>query len=393
VRPVLSASNAGGAADDRVTRRVDEASEGRPAQGRVGAQPLLTFIIPVRNDSARLGRCLESIRRVAGQSGVDVIVVDNGSTDDSPRVAALHDAHVLSYPDLRVGELRNRGAEAATTELLAFVDADHELLEGWYEAAMEAFADVNVGAAGALCFPPDCGTWVQHAYDTLREHPPGRHDVEWLGAGNLVVRRSAFAAVRGFDPTLEACEDVDLCRGLIREGWRITSDSRMRNVHHGDPATLRRVFLSELWRGRDNFTVSLRRPVQMRSFISLAIALVQLIALSLLTAGAVVAPVQPYVGALLAISGAALFLGPTTIRVVRMWCRLRAGSARGLRHMLQVALAYDLARALALAYHSGHHRAPGAHTRGVTDGGELADVGTGLERAGPDVTRRAKRSV
>jgi GT2 family glycosyltransferase len=331
-----------------------------------GHRPVLTVVIPVRNDPDRLQRCLQSIRAAAGGQAVDVIVVDNGSTDDTAQVALASGARVLSHPDLPVGELRNRGARAATTELLAFVDADHELLDGWYEAALEVLSDPKVGAAGAMYHPPDDRTWVQEAYDTLRQHTLGRHDVEWLGAGNLVVRRSAFVAVRGFDPTLEACEDVDLCRSLIHAGWRIVSDSRMRNVHHGDPATLGRVFVSELWRGRNNLAVTLRRPVQMRSLISLALALLQLLALSALIAGGLATPVRPHVGGLLAVSGAALFLGPTALRAARMWRRLSVKTIRGFWDVLQVAVTYDAARALALAYRAGHHRASTPARRGGT---------------------------
>ena len=83
----------------------------------------LTFIVPVRNDAARLARCLAAITRTAGPL-TDIVVVDNGSTDESAAVARRAGAQVLVVPDASVAALRNRGAATATGEVLAFVDAD-----------------------------------------------------------------------------------------------------------------------------------------------------------------------------------------------------------------------------------------------------------------------------
>ena len=92
---------------------------------------------------------------------------------------------------------------------------------------------------------------MQRAYDGFRRRSSGRREVDWLGSGNLAVSRSAFEAVHGFDVTLTTCEDVDLCRRLRERGYRIVSDSRLRSVHLGDPRSLKALFVSELWRGRE----------------------------------------------------------------------------------------------------------------------------------------------
>ena len=129
------------------------------------------------------------------------MVVDNGSVDESVGVARQSGATVLEIPDKRVSELRNIGAAGASGTLLAFVDADHDLGLGWLEAAVNAMNDPAVGATGAMCLPPPDGTWVQHMYGHLRGRTLGRHDVGWLGAGNMAVRREAFEQVGGFDTT------------------------------------------------------------------------------------------------------------------------------------------------------------------------------------------------
>jgi len=165
--------------------------------------PIVSFIIPVRNSAEMLERCLRSIAaNDYPRECLEIVVADNGSTDRSREVAEAAGAIVLTLPGLRVGELRNRAAHAARGEVLAFIDADHEIRPEWARVAVDALAEPGVRAAGALCHSPVPGTWVQRQYDALRGHPRGRGDVEWLGSGNLGVRRDAFEMLGGFDTRL-----------------------------------------------------------------------------------------------------------------------------------------------------------------------------------------------
>jgi glycosyltransferase involved in cell wall biosynthesis len=151
-------------------------------------QPDLSFIIPVRNDAVRLKRCLASITSAAASTSarVELIVADNGSTDDTPAAARVQGASVVSVPGRVVAAVRNKGAAESRGHLLAFVDADHELHGGWVEAALTIMQDSHVAAAGSDYHPPLESTWVQRMYDRLRRHPGGPETVEWLPSGNLV---------------------------------------------------------------------------------------------------------------------------------------------------------------------------------------------------------------
>src|SRR4051812_14777393 len=79
----------------------------------------ITFIVPVRNDANRLKRCLQSLAfsKLPAVS-IEMVVVDNGSTDASREVARAAGAVVLELPGLRVGALRNRGAQVARGNIL-----------------------------------------------------------------------------------------------------------------------------------------------------------------------------------------------------------------------------------------------------------------------------------
>src|SRR5262245_55400306 len=212
----------------------------------------VSFIIPVRDDAFSLARCLSSIRKNGyPRDRLEFIVADNGSTDRSAEVARTHGARVLPLPGMRVPGLRNRAAAAARGDVLAFVDADHEISPDWIASAVDLLRDQRVAAVGALCSAPPGGTRIQRLYGLMRGRTSGRRDTSWLGSGNLAVRRTAFEKLGGFDESLDTCEDVELCQRLRAVGWRIVADERLGSVHAGDPKTLRELFVSERWRGRD----------------------------------------------------------------------------------------------------------------------------------------------
>jgi Glycosyl transferase family 2 len=331
----------------------------------VTTAPVVSFVIPVRDDAMRLRRCLQS---VAGSrypaDRLEIIVADNGSTDGSDVVAREAGAVVLRLPGLRVSELRNRAVQAARGEILAFVDADHEIVPDWVPSAVEVLRDGSVGAVGASYHPPQDATWVQRLYDALRRHPAGRVDVEWLGSGNLAMRRAAFELVGGFDTALETCEDVDLGRRLRTRGLRLVNDERLRSEHHGDPATLRAVFMGELWRGRDNLRVSLRRPLSWRSLVSMAMPLAMLSALASVAVGVSVtlAAGSPVGLRMLGVGmcGAVLVVAS---RTGRMLLNQPSRSGADMFRAAVVAFVYELGRALAPVLRTTHRRRQAAASR------------------------------
>lgn len=314
----------------------------------------VSFVIPVRNDAARLAHCIRSIAANASPSAtIDIVVVDNGSTDDSADAARRLGARVLTLNGTSVAELRNAGAAHATGNVLAFVDADHEIVGTWLAAARDAFDAADVAAAGALCLAPSDGTWVQRAYGALRGTPRGVHDVEWLGSGNMVMRRDAFEAVGGFDTSLTTCEDVDLCNRVRARGGRIVSTAGMRNVHFGDPATLWAVFKGELWRGRDNLRVSLRNRLTWRGLPSVVIPIADLVLLNVAIVGLVAAVAGAPTGLLVAGAALALIATAATLRVARSVARGGVGPGMVLR-MWAVSVAFDVGRAFALVFRAPH---------------------------------------
>ena len=179
-----------------------------------------------RNEGARLIACLDSL---AGQVR-RLVYVDSGSTDGSVEAAAARGAHVVQLDmtqPFTAARARNAGlAVLEAPDFVQFVDGDCELHPDWIATALAAMA-AHPNAAVV------CGR--------RRERDPAASvynrlcDKEWdtpIGpalacGGDALMRFSAVQAVRGFDPTLIAGEEPDLCLRLRRGGgeiWRIDAE-------------------------------------------------------------------------------------------------------------------------------------------------------------------------
>src|SRR5688572_682649 len=148
-------------------------------------RPLVSFVIPVRNDALRLQRCLASItRNEYPRELIEIIVIDNESTDGSAQAARSYGAVVIKSSGDTVAALRNRGARAALGSILAFADSDHEISSNWIVTAVDVLSDSTVAATGAACLTSPTPNWVQQQYDGLRTRPVTRGDVYLLGSCN-----------------------------------------------------------------------------------------------------------------------------------------------------------------------------------------------------------------
>ncbi len=210
----------------------------------------VAVVVPVKNDAKRLSVMLASLSKQTVEH--EVIVVDNGSSDESPSVGIPYGAKVLDGPGLRVGAMRNLGVAQTQAELLAFCDSDHEVPEDWLESAIVSLAKhPGKTMVGAPCLPPIKSTWVQSvwAIHRLRAMNHGAFETEWLGAGNMILYRRDFLEIGGFSENLVASEDVDLCHRLRAVGGRVICDPSIRNYHHGEPKSIRNFLQKEYWRG------------------------------------------------------------------------------------------------------------------------------------------------
>jgi glycosyltransferase involved in cell wall biosynthesis len=217
-------------------------------------QMIVSFIVPALNEAAFLPRCLGSIRRLRRPtvvSGIEVIVVDTGSRDATPDVAAEYGARVLAVPGARVAAARNAGARAASGHVLAFVDADCELHSEWLYCGGEHLTAPDVAAMGTNATSPAASaSWVERSWHRIgyaSSDAPYMY-VDWLPSFNQLVWREAFDAVGGFDERLVTCEDSDFGFRLSRR-YRLVLENRITTIRYRESRTIAELFKKESWRG------------------------------------------------------------------------------------------------------------------------------------------------
>ncbi len=229
----------------------------------------VTVVVPVRDRSAFLDRCL------AGLAGpYPVVVVDDGSRDPAAvaAVAAAHGATLVRRTaNGGPAAARNTGLAQVTTELVAFVDSDCVPAPGWIEGLAGHFADPLVAAVAprvtGLAGESAAGRYTRLA-DTLdmgrrpaRVAPNTR--LSYVPTAALVARRGALDAVSRsngvFDPAMRVGEDVDLVWRLHNGGWRVRYDPSVRVSHH-EPTTWPALLARRLRYGTSAAPLAQRHP-------------------------------------------------------------------------------------------------------------------------------------
>ncbi len=231
----------------------------------------VSIIIPAFNEEKYLPVCLDSISKLDWpKQDLEVFVVDNGSRDQTCKIAEAWGAILLKDSTKNVSGLRNLGAGKATGDILAFVDADCVVAEDWLLTASKYFSDYTVSAWGSPPDIPENSTWVQKAWQIVRQKEKGVERVDWLESMNLFVRKYIFLKTGGFDETLVTCEDVDFSYRVSKFG-RIIADSSIKVIHLGEASTVKVFIKKELWRGKGNFQGVLNHGLSLKELPSLII--------------------------------------------------------------------------------------------------------------------------
>jgi GT2 family glycosyltransferase len=206
-------------------------------------RPSLSVVVPVRNGGRDFERCLRRLRNSL-LADFELIVVDDGSTDDSAAVAARAGAIVVRFETPQgPAAARNRGAREASAPLIFFLDADVAVHPLTLEKALARFqADPGLSALFGSYDDAPLAPGVVSQYRNLLHHfvhQQGAFEGDirpvhtfWTGCG--MIRREVFLAFGGFDPRLyprPAIEDIELGYRLTRAGHRIVLARDVQATH------------------------------------------------------------------------------------------------------------------------------------------------------------------
>jgi len=208
----------------------------------------ISIIVPMYNEAQHICRTLAAAQRAAKRAQLDceLIVVDNGSSDNGPSLAAAAGARVLHHPGLTIGALRNRGAAASQADWLAFLDADIEVPDQWLQIWQQVYQTQRADVLALDCDTPPCAPWFARAWQ--RRKLADSRLRPWLPGANLCLARAWFDRVDGFDEQLRTGEDKDFSLRLRRSHARLLSLSEPRVWHWGFEASWQEWLGKELWR-------------------------------------------------------------------------------------------------------------------------------------------------
>lgn len=214
----------------------------------------ISFIIPALNEEAHINGVLNSIKKHAeGRFIYEVIVIDNGSRDRTVEIVEKQGAICLHAPGCTISTLRNLGVLQAKYDIFVFLDADVYLGMDWGERmtlVMENLHSQPDIITGSLYGVSDKPSWIERVWFAPRT---ALLELNYINSGHLIIHRSLFSRVGGFDPGLETGEDYDFCRRARMLGARIKNDPDLRVVHAGYPKSIKSFFARERWHARGDY--------------------------------------------------------------------------------------------------------------------------------------------
>ncbi|MET3053156.1 MULTISPECIES: glycosyltransferase family 2 protein [Pseudomonas] len=227
----------------------------------------ISIVVPMFNEARHIGRTLQAAQRSATVAGLEceLIVVDNGSSDDGPQIARSLGAQVVSLPGLTIGALRNRGAQASAGQWLAFLDADIEVPEHWLRLLLDLHEQGRGDVFALDCDTPRQAPWFAQAWQRrTRRAGPELHSMPWLPTPNLLMRRQWFDQVGGFSETLRTGEDKDFTLRLSQAGARLLALRTPAVLHWGFEGSWGEWLGKELWRQGSNLQLLRSNGVRLR---------------------------------------------------------------------------------------------------------------------------------
>jgi GT2 family glycosyltransferase/glycosyltransferase involved in cell wall biosynthesis/tetratricopeptide (TPR) repeat protein len=221
-----------------------------PNPKQTSAVPAVSVVIPVFNNLTLTRGCLESIERTNKAGILEIIVVDNASTDGTAAFLKSEQAAgrircLTNEKNQGFAHACNQGAEAARSSLVVFLNNDTQVTPGWAEAMAQAAIRPEVGIVGAKLLYPDGR--IQHAgiefINGVPDHPHRYanasapeviqfRELDMVTGACFMIHRDLCRQLGGFDEVFQnGVEDIDLCLRARAAGRKVVYEPKAVVYH------------------------------------------------------------------------------------------------------------------------------------------------------------------
>lgn len=214
-------------------------------------KPAVAFIIPAYNEAEMLPSTLDSIKRYGSTIGTyEIIVVDNGSTDDTGLIASGMGARVItSNAGSTIGASRNLGTKISNADFFIFLDADIILTREWSLNApliLDRMVKNPFLVSGSDCRIDNAAGWIAGIWF---DSPELKSSSLYIGSAHLIMSRILFERLDGFDENLKTGEDYDICSRARALGAQLVKEPALKVIHRGVPRSAAEFMKREMWHG------------------------------------------------------------------------------------------------------------------------------------------------
>ncbi|MGA3196909.1 MAG: glycosyltransferase [Terriglobales bacterium] len=279
------------------------------------ASKSVSIIIPTFNGATRIGDCLIALQKQTAPVARDIVVVNDGSTDNTAEVVGRYPGvRLINQANAGPAAARNRGAREAVASIILFTDDDCVPCPDWVARMLEPFDDPEVvGVKGSYSTHQTrlAARFVQVEYEDRYRRMAGLRTIDFIDTYSAAFRRDRFLEMNGYDTDFPvACaEDIELSYRMSARGWKMEFVPSAV-VYHTHPDSLRQYLRKKykfaywrvlaVWKNPSKAVNDSHTPQLMKLQLLLAPILVPAVAYDLMAHPSM--PASPWVLAAFALS-------------------------------------------------------------------------------------------